>query len=112
MTQSQRKLSSTKSIIWLPQDLASTSMRMERRRKRTLALMISGLVLASIGGCSTWRKLDKTEQGAILGAGGGALVGGAATGNAGGALLGGAAGGVAGGVIGNELKKDDRRHRY
>lgn len=72
--------------------------------------MIAGLLLVyGIGsaiGCSTWDKLDKTERGAVIGAGSGAAIGGASSGTTG-AVLGGAAGGVAGGLIGNELEEDD-----
>lgn len=86
-------------------------MKVVRVDMETRAIVIACLLVISFSsGCSTWRKLDRTEQGAVIGVGSGALIGGAATGNAGGALLGGAAGGVAGGVIGHETD-DDRRHR-
>lgn len=72
-------------------------------------ILLSGSVILCCS-CSTWGKLNKTERGAVIGAGSGALIGGA-VGNGTGALIGGAAGGVTGGVIGNEMDKDDRRDR-
>lgn len=68
--------------------------------------MLLTILIAGLSGCSTWDKLNKTERGAVIGTGTGAVLGGAAHGT-GGALLGGAAGGVAGGLIGNELDEDD-----
>ena len=64
----------------------------------------------TFSGCSTWRKLDDTERGAVIGGGSGAVLGGA-VGGTGGAVLGGAGGAVAGGLIGNEMEKDERRNR-
>lgn len=72
-------------------------------RNTFLSLLVVSLCCA---GCSTWDKLDRTEKGAIIGTGTGAVIGGAA-GDTTGALLGGAAGGVAGGVIGHELDEND-----
>lgn len=69
--------------------------------KKILAL---SLIVGCLSGCSTWNKLDKTEKGAIIGGGSGALIGGAATGGSGGALIGGAAGAVGGGVIGHQME--------
>lgn len=63
------------------------------------------LVLAgglSLGGCSTWDKLDQSEKGAVIGAGAGAA-GGAAI--SGGSALGTAAGAAVGGVVGHEVGK-------
>ena len=70
---------------------------------KTLGILALSFCLCS---CSTWRKLDKTERGAVIGTGTGAVIGGSG-GSVGGALIGGAAGGVAGGVIGHELEDDD-----
>ncbi len=61
---------------------------------------------AILMGCSTWKKLDRTERGALIGGGTGAIVGGAG-GSSGGALVGGATGAVAGGLIGHATKHDD-----
>lgn len=74
------------------------------------------LISLALSSCSTWRKLNRTEQGAIIGTGAGAAVGGA-VGEGTGAVVGGALGGVAGGVIGHEQDRDDRddyrrRRRY
>jgi hypothetical protein len=77
---------------------------------KLLVGMITGLLLVyGIGsaiGCSTWDKLDKTERGAVIGTGSGAVLGGASNGPTG-AVLGGAAGGVAGGLIGHEIDEDE-----
>lgn len=71
-------------------------------------LLLSLFILLTSTSCSTWRKLNNTEKGAVIGGGSGAVVGGS-VGGAGGALLGGAGGAVAGGLIGHEV--DDDRHR-
>ncbi|MBX7137902.1 MAG: glycine zipper 2TM domain-containing protein [Oligoflexia bacterium] len=68
------------------------------------------LIFLFLGGCSTWDKLDRTERGAVIGGGTGALVGGAA-GSTTGAVVGGAAGALAGGVIGHETEDRDYRRR-
>lgn len=82
-------------------------------KSRLYAGIFIGVLLTTVGtGCSTWRKLDNTEKGAVIGVGSGAVVGGAASGSPLGAAIGGAGGGVAGGLIGNEMDKDDRRRRY
>jgi len=70
-----------------------------------LVLVITLVFLVALSGCSTWDKLDKTERGAVIGAGSGAVIGGATAGTTG-ALIGGAAGGVGGGVIGHQLEDD------
>ena len=62
-----------------------------------------GLLLGCLSGCETWDSMGKTEKGAIIGAGSGALIGTAVTGDAKGALIGGAVGGVGGGVIGHQM---------
>lgn len=83
-------------------------------RARIITILLIVVFLGTILGCSTWRKLDRTERGAIIGTGTGAAIGGASGGTTG-AIVGGAAGGIAGGVIGHELDENDenrrRRHR-
>jgi len=69
-----------------------------------VSIVILGTSLLSLGACSTWDKLDRTERGAVIGTGTGAVLGGAVGGGTG-AILGGVGGGVAGGVIGHETKK-------
>lgn len=73
-------------------------------------VVTTALVAALIAstGCSTWRKLDNKERGAVIGGGSGALIGNAISPGAGGTILGGAAGAVAGGVVGNEMDKSER----
>lgn len=61
----------------------------------------SALVLASAG-CATFDNMSRTEKGAVIGAGVGAL-GGAAVSN--GSVLGTVGGAAVGGVIGNEVGK-------
>ena len=62
----------------------------------------------SISACSTWRKFNDTERGAVIGGGTGAVIGNAVSGG-GGAIVGGAAGAVGGALIGNELDERDKR---
>lgn len=70
-------------------------------------LAIVGVLLATcaLSACSTWNKLDRTEQGAVIGTGGGAVLGGAVGGTEG-AVIGGVLGGVGGGVIGHNTGDD------
>jgi outer membrane lipoprotein SlyB len=79
--------------------------------KTYLRLLTLTFTITTISSCSTWRKLNDTERGAIIGGGSGAAVGTAIGGGAGGALIGGAAGAVGGGLIGREMDKDDDRPR-
>jgi surface antigen len=75
---------------------------------RSLLPIVLCISILLCGGCSTWSKLNKTEQGAILGTGAGAAIGGASGGSTG-VIVGGAAGGLAGGLIGHELEKHPER---
>ena len=52
--------------------------------KKSLAIIF---MLGCLSGCTTWDNMGKTEKGAIIGAGSGALIGTAVTGDAKGALL-------------------------
>ena len=72
---------------------------------------VSAILALSLTACSTWHKLDDTERGAVIGGGTGAVVGSAVAPGVGGALVGGALGAVGGGLIGNEVEKNNRRHR-
>jgi hypothetical protein len=71
---------------------------------KKIQLITIVLLLISFGGCKTWDGMGKTEKGAIIGAGSGALIGTAVTGDAKGAPIGGAVGGVGGGVIGHQME--------
>ena len=71
-------------------------------------IFLSIIITVSGSGCSTWRKLDNTEKGAVIGGGTGAAVGSAVSPGIGGAVVGGALGAVGGGLIGNETKKRRR----
>lgn len=75
-------------------------MNLKNITRKYLSIVLITTMLCS---CSTWDKLDKTERGAVIGTGAGAVIGGS-SGSTGGALIGGAAGGLAGGVIGRELE--------
>lgn len=74
-------------------------------------IFLSVFLVFSLGACSTWRKLNNTEKGAVIGTGTGAAIGTSVSPGLGGAVIGGAAGGLGGGLIGNEIDRDERRHR-
>jgi hypothetical protein len=80
---------------------------MNYKLRKDLILAVALLATCSLSACSTWNKLDRTEQGAVIGTGGGAVLGGA-VGGTGGAVLGGVVGGVAGGVIGHNTDGDKK----
>ena len=75
------------------------------------AIICICLVMMMLSSCSTWRKLNPTEQGAIIGSGTGAAIGAIATDSAGGALVGGGIGAVGGGLLGHFIYEDERRNR-
>jgi outer membrane lipoprotein SlyB len=70
-----------------------------------------GLLVAT-SGCSTWRKLDNSEKGAVIGGGTGVVVGNAIAPGVGGTIIGGAAGAVGGAVIGDSQEERDKKRRY
>lgn len=79
---------------------------MKKLNLTLLAVASSSLILFT--GCA-----NKTQTGAAVGAGTGALIGQAVGHNTGATLLGAAIGGLAGGAIGhNEDKKDAQRNGY
>lgn len=74
--------------------------------------MVVGLLLAASitgQGCSAWKTASKQDKGVVIGAGGGAVLGGVIgkmTGNTGlGAIIGATVGGVTGGIIGHKMDK-------
>ena len=75
--------------------------------KITLGLLLAVGLLGQ--GCSAWKGTSKQNKGAVIGAGGGAVLGGVIgkiAGNTGlGAIIGAGVGGVAGGVIGHKMDK-------
>lgn len=77
---------------------------MKRFNLTLLALACAGLVLTT--GCA-----NKTQTGAVIGAGSGALIGHAVGGNSG-AWAGAAIGGVGGALIGNNEDEQDRAAGY
>jgi hypothetical protein len=75
-----------------------------KSRKNIFAIII--MITLLVSSCTTWRKFNNTEKGAVIGAGTGAIVGGVVSPGGGGAL--GAAGG---GLIGHERDDQKRRRR-
>lgn len=69
------------------------------------------LILPLLSSCSTWRKFNTTEKGAIIGGGAGAVIGNTVAPGTGGTVVGGAAGALGGSVIGNEIDENKRRNR-
>jgi uncharacterized protein YcfJ len=80
-------------------------------KKRNKLLILYIIIAIFYSSCSTWRKLDNTEKGSVIGAGSGALVGDIVAPGVGGTLVGGAIGAVGGGLIGNEIDKDKNKKR-
>jgi outer membrane protein OmpA-like peptidoglycan-associated protein len=79
---------------------------MKNLKTLTLAILSVGL----LGSCSTWKGMNNTEKGAVIGAGGGAVAGGAIGQAVGknpalGAVIGTVVGGAAGAVIGRQMDK-------
>ena len=80
-------------------------------------ILISVALVLGLAACSSTSQSDRTVGGALLGAGTGALVGGAIDGGRG-ALIGAAIGGVGGAVVGHEtapkrcVYRDERGRRY
>ncbi|WP_372424849.1 bacteriocin [Salinarimonas chemoclinalis] len=67
------------------------------------APLFACLVLAlAVGACSPYSRTDRALTGGAIGAGTGAVIGGAATRSVGGALVGGVIGGAAGAIVGAE----------
>ncbi len=79
---------------------------MKKTKVSLLAFIVAIALLFS--GCSTWRKLDGTEKGAVIGGGTGAVVGNIVSPGVGGTVVGGALGAVGGGLIGKE--EDERKN--
>jgi len=71
--------------------------------KRFGVSAVAAAVLLSLGACS---GMSTQQQDTVIGAGGGALVGGVLTGGSAVGVIGGAA---VGGLIGNEVGKTDKR---
>lgn len=83
------------------------TMSMKHLTRLSAVIVATGIILSS---CGSTQRLNNKEKGAVIGAGGGAVVGGVigkAAGNnpALGAVIGAAVGGVAGAVIGNRMDK-------
>src|SRR5678816_733798 len=76
------------------------------RNSRATAAIAAALILLAGAGCSS---MNKTQQGAVIGAGAGgvvgAVVGHAAGSTATGAIIGAAVGGAAGAIIGHQMDK-------
>lgn len=65
------------------------------------------LALLFLGGCAT----PLGQQYGVIGAAGGAIIGGAATGDIGGAAIGAVIGGLGGGALGDHQTFENQRHR-
>jgi uncharacterized protein YcfJ len=77
--------------------------------KKLVSCVAIVLLLSS---CATWRKLNRTEKGAVIGGGTGAVVGNVIAPGVGGTLVGGAVGAVGGGAIGHaQDEHEDNRRR-
>ncbi len=76
---------------------------MKREHRSGLILIAAVLATLGLSACATWDKLDRTERGAVIGTGSGAVIGGVVGGTKG-AVLGGVGGGIAGGVIGHNTE--------
>lgn len=80
-------------------------------------ILVCIALTVGLAACSSTSQSDRTVGGALLGAGTGALVGGAIDGGRG-ALIGAAVGGVGGAVVGHEtapkscVYRDERGRRY
>ena len=72
-------------------------------------LLLLATLAAGLSGCAGgYRTNDSALVGGVLGAGTGAIIGGAVTGRAEGALVGGAIGAVGGAVVGDAVGRDRR----
>ncbi|MDB4293634.1 OmpA family protein [Maribacter sp.] len=74
------------------------------------------MAMTLVVGCNATKNANKTQKGAVIGAAGGALIGGVLGNNIGkggntvlGAIIGAAVGGAAGGYIGNRMDKQAQR---
>src|SRR6476660_7362101 len=85
--------------------------------KNIKIVALAGLFLMGslFTGCDSVKNANNTQKGAVIGAAGGAVLGGVLVNNIGkggkgalGAVLGGVIGGVAGGIIGNRMDKQAR----
>ena len=72
-------------------------------------LVIVLIAVMNLSACSTWKKLNSTEQGAVIGGGSGAIVGDLVAPGVGGTVVGGAIGAVGGGLIGHEVDEDKKK---
>ena len=73
---------------------------------RSILTILSLVAVVFLGGCAT----PLGQQYGVIGAAGGAVIGGAITGDARGALIGGAVGALGGGAIGDQQTFDSQRH--
>ncbi len=77
--------------------------------KQGIKLMGLAILCLTLSGCPTWRKLNDTEKGAVIGGGTGAAVGSMVSPGLGGTVVGGAVGAVGGGLIGDQMERDKKR---
>ena len=86
--------------------ITEKSGKLTRKIKFIFICVTTTMVISS---CSTWRKLDDTEKGAVIGGGTGAVVGNIISPGIGGTVVGGAVGAAGGGVIGHEHDEENKR---
>lgn len=82
----------------------------ERTTMRLKKLVLCSCILM-LSACATWRKLNVTEKGAVIGGGSGAVIGNIVAPGVGGTVVGGALGAAGGGLIGHE-QDNKRKNRY
>ena len=73
-------------------------------------IALTTLFILTTSACSTWDKFDRTEKGAVIGGGSGALIGNLVAPGVGGTVVGGALGAVGGGVVGHETDNDKKKN--
>src|ERR1700686_5850639 len=79
-----------------------------RTARTAIIALISGIALTTATGCFGSPRATDTFAGAAIGAGGGALIGGAEGSPGAGALLGGLGGGAIGYIVGTETENNNR----
>ncbi|WP_250631452.1 OmpA family protein [Rhodoflexus caldus] len=80
--------------------------------KTTKGIVFLLLFTLALGSCQKWKSSSNTAKGGVIGAGAGAVIGGAigsrSKNTAAGAIIGGAVGGVAGAIIGRYMDKQKK----
>lgn len=93
-----------------PYTTYSTNNTTYKDQKMQKQILLTSALFLFLSSCSTWRKFNDTERGAVIGGGTGALIGNTVSPGIGGTVVGGAAGAAGGALIGNEIQKNKKRH--